>query len=321
MPPTPVEVTEHVLVARICPTCERLGVDPMSMIATLREEERLPVRTIQSYLWTVHQLKMSTGAIVGVIHRVAQPARPAVADMPERIRGSPVVHADETGWREGGANGYVCTFSAPRERYFLRRGRGKAVVDEALGESFSGVLASDFYAAYDHYPGSKQRCWAHLLRDIRELNARYPDDRRLARWSGAVKRLYLRANSLAARSPVRGNRGPTSPDRVKPEEQLRSLCRPSCPDQTATQAKLCRRIERSIEELFVFVSNPDVPPDNNTAERSLRHLVVSRKISGGTRSPRGTESKMILASLFGAWRARGLNPLVECRNLLVSPQP
>ena len=337
VPQVPVEVTEHVLVARICPICERrrvprlapdgvavgrqrLGVGLMSLIATLREEERLPVRTIQSHLWTVYQLKLSAGAIVEATHRVAQLARPVVADMLERIRGSPVVHADETGWREGGINGYVWTFSTPRDRYFLRRGRGKEVVDEALGESFSGVLTSDFYAAYDHYPGPKQRCWVHLLRDMRDLNARYPDDRRLARWSGAVKRLYLRANSLAARSPVRDHRRLTSPEQVKLEEQLRSLCRPFLSDQTAPQAKLCRRIERSIEELFVFVSNPDVPSDNNAAERSLRHLVVSRKISGGTRSPRGTESKMTLASLFGAWRARGLNPLVECRNLLVSPQ-
>ena len=62
------------------------------------------------------------------------------------------------GWREDGANGYVWTFSTPTERYFLRRGRGKAVVDEALGESFSGVLVSDFYAAYHHYDGPKQRC-------------------------------------------------------------------------------------------------------------------------------------------------------------------
>ena len=70
----------------------------------------------------------------------------------DRIRASPVVHADETGWRENGVNGYVWTFSTPTERYFLRRGRGKEVVDEALGDSsdrvggrrFTGVLVSDF---------------------------------------------------------------------------------------------------------------------------------------------------------------------------------
>ena len=72
-----------------------------------------------------------------------------------RVRASPLVHADETGWRQDGVNGYVWTFSAPTDRYFVRRGRGKAVVDEVLGESFEGVLVSDFYAAYNHYPGLK----------------------------------------------------------------------------------------------------------------------------------------------------------------------
>ena len=91
-------------------------------------------------------------------------------------------------------------------------------------------------------------------------------------------------------------------------------------DPLAVQAKLCRRMERFIKELFVFVSDPAVPSDNNAAERSLRHLVTSRKISGGTRSGQGTDSKMTLASLFGTWRARGLNPLLECRRLLTSPQ-
>ncbi|MCH7622182.1 MAG: transposase, partial [Chloroflexi bacterium] len=109
---------------------------------------------------------------------------------------------------------------------------------------------------------------------------------------------------------------------------LMALARPFLNDPLAVQAKLCRRMERFIKELFVFVSDPAVPPDNNAAERSLRHLVISRKISGGTRSDQGTDTKpvlslvegMTLASLFGTWRARGLNPLLECRRLLTSPQ-
>ena len=53
-------------------------------------------------------------------------------------------------------------------------------------------------------------------------------------------------------------------------------------------------------ELFVFAAQPDVPPDNNAAERSLRPLVTIRKISGGTPSQQGTDTKMTLASIFGA---------------------
>ena len=64
--------------------------------------------------------------------------------MLEQVRASPVVQGDETGWRQDGSNGYVWTFSTPSERYFLRRGRDKGVVDEVLDSSFSGVLVSDF---------------------------------------------------------------------------------------------------------------------------------------------------------------------------------
>ena len=95
-----------------------------------------------------------------------------------------------------------------------------------------------------------------------------------------------------------GTTGSYLPTQLMLESQLLSLCRPFSNDETAPQAKLCRRIERFIKELFVFVSHPDVPSENNAAERSLRHLVISRKISGGTRSEQGTTSKMALASLF-----------------------
>ena len=70
----------------------------------------------------------------------------------------------------------------------------------------------------------------------------------------------------------------------------------------------------------MFVAHPEVPPDNNAAERSLRPVVVSRKVSGGTRSAAGTDTKMALASIFGTWRAQGLNPLTACQHLLASPQ-
>ena len=338
LPVVPVQVTEHVCIARTCPACrrrcippaqldgvalgrQRLGVNLISRIATLREEGRLPIRSIQWYLRTVHQLRLSVGAIVSAIHQTAQQAQPAVAAILDRIRASPVVHADETGWRQNGNNGYVWTFSTPTERYFLRRGRGKAVVDEALGESFSGVLVSDCYAAYHHYDGPKQRCWAHLLRGYPRPGGALPQGHR----AGPVGRgspsalcrgqVYVEARSFTHPQAQRRRTA-----QLAWERQLLVICQPFLADPLALQGRLCRRIERHIKELFVFVAEPDVPSDNNPAERSLRHVVISRKISGGTRSERGTESKMTLASIFGTWRARGLNPLAACRQLLTSPR-
>lgn len=333
LPVVPVQVTEHVFIARTCPVCERrqvpkvalggvvvgqqrFGVNLLSLILTLREAGRLPLRTIQWYLKTVHQLPLSVGGIVQVIHRAAQQGKGAVEEIVQRIRASPLVQADETGWREDGANGYVWSFSTPTEHYFLRRGRNKEVVDEVLDESFSGVLVSDFYAAYHHYPGLKQRCWAHLLRDIHGLKVLYPKDAKLARWAAAVQKLYGEAKAFSSPEVQQRRRA-----QLQLERKLLARCRPFLVDPLAVQGKLCRRIGRFIKELFVFVAEPGVPAENNAAERSLRHLVTSRKISGGTRSAQGTSSKMVLASLFGTWRARGLNPFLECRRLLSSPQP
>ncbi len=176
----------------------------------------MPIRIIQWYLETVHQLHLSVGAIVQAVHGVARQAKTAVREVLEQVRASPVVQGDETGWRQDGSNGYVWTFSTPSERYFLRRGRDKGVVDEVLDSSFSGVLVSDFYAAYNHYPGlatvpeakgctQKTLGWlsgprrftrsTRRLRDIHDLKGLYPEDAGLAQWAEAVHQVYTEAKA------------------------------------------------------------------------------------------------------------------------------
>lgn len=330
--PTPVKVVEHVVLERTCPLCrrrwtptvdlggvvlgqQRLGIGLVSLIATLREAGRLPFETIQWYLETVHGLHLSVGGVVAALRQVRRRAEAEVERIRAHIRASPVVHADETGWRQGGRNGSVWTFSTPTARWFVYGGRTKAMVDEALGDEFAGVLVSDCSAAYHHYEGVKQRCWAHLLRELHELRAGPPDDQGLASWATAVHALFLEAKAFA--SPAEAERLAAQ---AAFEQRLLALCQPFVADEAAPQRKLCARISRHLSELFVFVASPAVPPDNNAAERSLRHLVTSRKISGGTRSEQGTETKLALASLFGTWRAQGHNPLLACRQLLASPQ-
>jgi transposase len=332
LPIAPVTVTEHQIIARTCPRCrrivlpddplggvvhgqQRLGARVVSLIVTLREAGRVPVRRLQWLLDQLYGLHLSLGAITAASDRVAAAGQEAVEAVREQIRGSPWVHADETGWRQNGQNGYAWTFCTPTERYFVRRGRNKEVVDEVLGAAFAGVLCSDFYGAYHHYGGLKQRCWVHLLRDIHTLKVAYPDDVALADWATAVRAVYDAARAFGAADPRA-----RSAAQHQFQERLLAVCTPFVDDPTAVQAKLCRRIQRHSDELFVFVAHPAVPPDNNAAERSVRPLVTSRKISGGTRSDQGSATKMALASLFGTWDARRLNPFDQCYALLTSPQ-
>ena len=103
--------------------------------------------------------------------------------------------------------------------------------------------------------------WGHLLRDIHDQRTLYPDDAPLAKWADAVHGIYDRAKACTHPQAKRRRTA-----QLALERQLLALGQPFRHDPSATQAKLCRRIERHIKELFVFVAEPAVPSDNNAAE-------------------------------------------------------
>lgn len=255
---------------------------------------------------------------MGILRAVAARAQPALVALQAQVRGSPVVHADETGWREAGVPGYVWTFSTPTLRYFhSAHSRAGAVVQEVLGAADEGTLVSDFDSAYNIHAGSHQRCWVHLLRDLHDLRVTHPDDQDVAAWVQAVHALYVDAKQVAPRDLAWHTR---VAERTRLDTALLALAQPGlAPESTLPQATLCQRIDRFLDDLFEFVLYPGVPPDNNVAERSLRSLVVARKISGGSRSPTGSRVRMALASLFGTWLAQGRDPFDACRQTLLAP--
>src|SRR5436305_3112794 len=332
--PPPVEVTHHRIYKGWCAQCHhwyeapldvqeqvvgqgRLGVRLASLIATLRTVMRLPIRQIQVYLLTLRGVTISSGEIVELLHRLKAQMQPQLAALKMQIRASPAVQADETGWREDGTNGYIWSVSTLGIRYYeYHHSRGGEVVKELIGKDFDGVLGSDFYAGYNSHQGLHQRCWVHYLRDAHELKEKYPHDEQLFSWAACVKAIYEQAVAWAEQGPDQ-HLSPRQQQQTRVaqqhafEQQLLAVCRPYVGTATP-QHTLCERVERFLPELFVFVAIPGVPAHNNLAERSIRPLVIARKISGGTRSPKGSETRMGLASLFGTWMAQHLNPFYQC---------
>jgi len=336
VPVVPVQVIEHVFLERCCPQCgkrcvpkpkevlkdvvgqHRLSVSSMALISALREVGRLPIRTICWYLQTFHRLTLSPGEVVDVLQAVAQQGQAQVCQVRSELQASPVVHGDETTWREAGQNGYFWVFSTPKVRYFLHRlSRSGEIVNEVLGTDFGGTLVSDFYGGYNRMDGQHQRCWAHLLRAIHDLEEKWPDTPDVHTWAEQVHAVYQRAKEYCAAHPEAQPKERVAQQRAF-EQQLLALAQPyletACPQQV-----LCKRIESFLPELFTCVADPRVPADNNAAERSIRPLAVTRKISGGTRSEQGTDTKGVLATLFGTWLLQRLNPFSACCQLLAPP--
>ena len=341
--PQPVEVIHHRIFKGWCAQCQkwheapvdlheqalgqgRIGVRLSSLIALLRTLMRLPVRQIRALLLILYGCQISHGEIVELLHRVVSYAKPVLEAIKGQIRASPAVQADETGWREDGENGYVWSASTPTLRYYeYHHSRSGEIVKELIGPDYAGVLGSDFYAGYNRHQGLHQRCWVHYLRDIHNLKKKYPEDESLQLWAKQVKALYEEAGSWVEQGPdsslpARKHQVARVAQQHAFEQRLWALCQPFA-HTLAFQHTLCERMERFLPEMFTFVAFPGVPAHNNLAERSVRPLVIARKISGGSRSPKGSTTRMGLASLFGTWIAQGLNPFSQCLALLTQANP
>jgi transposase len=334
--PQPLEVLEHRVIKRFCPHCQRwhspkldlrgqvlgqgrIGVRIAGLIAYLRTTLRLPIRRIQAYLRSIHQLVLSAGELIELLHQVRRRLQGRIDGLKAQARASPILHGDETTWRENGQNGYIWAFSTPGDeavRYYeYDHSRGQAVLKRILGGTFHGHLVSDFYCGYNDYAGKKQRCWVHLLRDLHALKDNQPLDEAVQTWAQAVRACYDDAQAWLAAHPQAALEARaaqyvvlTSRTHALGLQYAKTYRHPCC--------ALSKRLLRHEDELFQFVLIEGLSADNNLAERAIRPLVVIRKISGGSRSDEGTKTRMGLASLFETWQARKLNPFDECFKLL-----
>lgn len=327
LPEIAVRVIEHLFTERYCGVCQkrctpqidlseqavgqsRFGPRVHSLVAYLRQVCRLPVSAIASLLSAFCRLKVSEGEVVALLATVAKLGKSAYEALQLRLTQSSYVHGDETGWREAGHNGYLWSFSTPDTCYFTYPGtRASHVVTDVLGERYQGILVSDFYAGYNAHFGLHQRCWVHLLRDVHKLKEQFPTPGVL-KWCTELRDIYDRAKKFSSAVPK---------ERVAARFGFqRELFALSAPYEKANlpQSTLCKRMLQFEGEMFTFVEHPQVPSENNCAERTIRPRVIARKISGGTRSETGSLTMAILSSLFATWKLRGEEAMQACQNMM-----
>jgi hypothetical protein len=283
--------------------------------------ERLPGRVIQERLRREYGLTISHGGIVQLLQRTAAAGTATYAALQAAARASPVVHADETGWRENGQQTTIWIVCTPALIAVSHGRRTNAAIDGILGADYQGTIVADCYAAYDHFPGRKQRCWAHLVRDLQALLYAHADHPETVAWTEGIFAVYQQARDAQRTAPTGWTSQAMRAREVRArqcEALIRLLC-PTQPDRILPYATLALRLRKYLAELFTFVRDPAVPATNNDAERGLRPLVIARKVSGGTRSAVGSTTRMVLYSLAATARRQGQDPSAVFQSLLLTP--
>ncbi len=296
----------------------QLGINALATAAILRIRHRLPYRQLAQVLLDLPGLSLSPAGIVKQIKRVATWLESKYQDLIRRMRASPHVHADETGWRIDGRNFWLWAFTDPTfTLYHVDESRGSKVPLKLLGKAFGGTVIADFYSAYDRVGASRQRCLPHLMREIKDLKAADPSfadcplSLRLLRWCKEALRLKKQWNDIKA----------ADYDRLakRLEDRLGKLIESDWQmhREHPEALRLCKRLSKHRDELTRFLWDRDLEGTNNAAERALRPAVVMRKITGGSRSRQAAVAWAKLASLIRTADQRGLGVFDATKKLIM----
>jgi transposase len=233
----------------------------------------------QALLHDFFGLTISRAGLLGHLRWGGTLFAPVVEELLELLRQAPVVQGDETGWRVNGRPAWAWCFRDPRLALFLiDHHRSREVILRVLGASFAGTLVCDFYAAYNGLACAKQRCLAHLLRELAKLREELP-------WQSVRAFIQPLIDLFQDALALGKDRDQYSPaafaqarqallDRFDELLLTTQTRHPEC-------VRIWRRLCRHCDELFTFLRDPQVPADNNGSERDIRSLAAARN-DGGT---------------------------------------
>lgn len=322
--------TEHTLHRDWCACCQKqvepkvpdalpactLGNQAVTLSAFLHYSVGTTTRQVVDVFNAHLQLKITEGGLTQMWHRLAETLKPWYEQIRDDCRAAAVLHADETGWYQNGVLVWLWCFCTSRSTFYrIDESRGHAALEKFFAEAFGGVLVTDFWRAYDAVETRmNQKCWAHLLRELKVVDER-PNGPRddWIDFAKTLRRIYTDAVRLAAAG-----------DAMPRAERDAKLCRLHARMTDLAYAawthpdavRLARRLVKDKESLLTFAEFPEVPPTNNHAEREIRPAVVMRKMSYGNASGRGAATRAILMSIYRTLKTRRLDPLAETRNAL-----
>lgn len=288
----------------------RIGLNAMFIVVWLKVGLWLTVSAIPQVLKKICNLTLSEGEVIKICDLISEALGPYYDELISELRNAEARYMDETSWRENGKTVWMWAFVTKGVTlYKIAHSRGHEVPLEVLGSNPKGVDVHDRWAPYNilaQKTGNRpqQLCWFHILGDSKEIAQVCGEEGK--QFHVDMKRIFKRASDF-------NHRG-TTEDVEQLVKEVESLLNRNFVSMRLK--KFARKILKDRDKLFIFVMNPEVDGTNNRAERAVRPNVVLRKVSGGTKSPKGTKNVEILASAIQTCRMNGTDLVEKGRDLI-----
>lgn len=279
-----------------------IGSSLAALIVCLCFRMRLSRARIREFLHDWLGITLSVGSINKAIHESGRAAMPLENELLEEVLNSKLLHVDETPWKEKGDLLWLWVFVSSSVVVFWIASRSAELINNVLGnQAYKGWLMSDGYRVYRQFL-KRIRCWAHLVRKARGLTESYNKE---SQAFGQETLDFL--NSLMEAIKNARETPSDKPLSERYQEQLISY-RLACEKMKSSTHKNTRALAVEMlndwDVIFTVLDHPHLPLTNNEAERALRHWVILRRISYGTRTEQGSRIFAILASVIETCRIR-----------------
>ena len=283
-----------------------VGPTLASLIVCLSLRMRQSRRSIQEFLRDWFGIALSTSTINQCLHEAGRAVEPLEEALVEEIRAAVLAHADETTWKEAGQWLWLWVIATATVSLYLVGYRTAELITAALGEGFEGWLMSDGYRVYRQFR-KRLRCWAHLQRKAKGLKDSFAKEAcAFGEACDALLDEFMAAVYAARESPPpEGALAETYRLRL---EEFRTLCERHRDSPHGKTRALAREFLNDWEAVWIVLTHPHLQLTNNEAERALRHWVILRRISHGTRTEQGSRALALLASVIETCRKRNHLP-------------
>lgn len=284
-------ITKYVGKKKYCTSCHRIFHPPkiskfagrlydhgfLAWMGYQRVVLRLPYNVISQTADDLFGERLTQGTVVNAFNYLEKYYRKTNEQLLTRILDNPYIHVDETKINIQGVDHFVWGITNGVHVYFIMTETRETIHLEKWFNSYSGVLVTDFYPGFDSFTCLHQKCLVHLIRDLNDDLWKNPFNVELESFANNFKELI---NPIFADV---GRYGLKKRHLRKHEKSLDKFYHKHI-DESAYDYEITQKYQKRFQKyragLFTFLNRDDIPWNNNTAERALRHIAVQRKISG-----------------------------------------